>query len=67
MNRRRWLIAIPIVVLLAVVVGPWVYINVIRDDPPERLGFDDATTTTEQTSVRAGEDGIAVENTETQR
>jgi len=28
---------------------------------------DGATTTTEQTSVRAGEDGIAVENTETQR
>jgi polyisoprenoid-binding protein YceI len=46
MSRRRWLIAVPVAVLLVVVGGPWLYINVIRDDPPERLGFDDLTTTT---------------------
>lgn len=45
-DRRFWLVAVPVLVLLAVVVGPWLYINVIRDDPPERLGFDDVTTTT---------------------
>ena len=28
---------------------------------------DDATTTTEETTVRAGEDGLEVQNTETQR
>jgi polyisoprenoid-binding protein YceI len=46
MSRRSWLIAIPVAVLLVAVVGPWLYINVISDDPPERLTLDDATTTT---------------------
>ncbi|MFZ6004348.1 MAG: YceI family protein [Actinomycetota bacterium] len=45
-QRRTWLIAIPVLVLLVAVVGPWVYINVLRDDPPERLTLADATTTT---------------------
>lgn len=35
------MIAIPIVIVLVVVLGPWLYINVIRDDPPERLGLSD--------------------------
>ena len=46
MSRRRWLILIPVVALVALVGGPWVYINLIRDDPPARLTLDDATTTT---------------------
>jgi polyisoprenoid-binding protein YceI len=46
MSRRSWLIAIPVAVLLVAVVGPWLYINVISDDPPECLTLDDATTTT---------------------
>ena len=41
-----WLIAIPVAILLAVVVGPWVYINLIRDDPPDRLTLADAATST---------------------
>lgn len=39
---RRWLlIALPVVVLLAVVGGPWVYINVVKEDPPDRLTLED--------------------------
>lgn len=71
MNRRRWLIAIPVVVVLAVVVGPWVYINLIRDDPPERLSFDDVTTTTaepdsdaDSTTTTAGGDAPEPEGVE---
>jgi polyisoprenoid-binding protein YceI len=45
-QRRTWLIAIPVFVLLVAVGGPWLWINVINDDPPERLSFEDATTTT---------------------
>lgn len=45
-RRRFWLIAVPVAVFVAVVVGPWLYINVIREDPPARLSFDDVTTTT---------------------
>jgi polyisoprenoid-binding protein YceI len=36
-----WIIAVPLVVLLAVTAGPFVYINFIKDDPPDRLSFDD--------------------------
>ena len=46
MSRRRLLIAIPLVALVALVGGPWVYINLIREDAPARLTLDDATTTT---------------------
>jgi polyisoprenoid-binding protein YceI len=52
------LIAIPVAVLLAVVVGPFVYINVIRDDPPERLTLEDATSST-STSTTADADPAA--------
>jgi polyisoprenoid-binding protein YceI len=45
-QRRTWLIGIPAVVLLTAVGGPWLYINVLRDDPPPRLTLDDVTTTT---------------------
>ncbi len=43
-----WLIAIGVVVFLGAVVAPFVYINFIRDDPPDPLTFEDieATTTT---------------------
>lgn len=45
MSRRTWLILIPVVAALALVGGPWVYINLIREEAPERLTLDDATTT----------------------
>lgn len=43
---RTWFIAVPVVILLAVTVGPFVYINFIKEDAPERLSFDDIETTT---------------------
>lgn len=43
---KFWFIAVPVVVLLAVVVGPFVYFNFIQEDAPEPLGFEDITTTT---------------------
>ncbi|MGH9275148.1 MAG: YceI family protein [Acidimicrobiales bacterium] len=46
MSRRTWFTVIPVVALLALVGGPWVYINLIREDAPARLTLDDATTTT---------------------
>src|SRR5215211_776767 len=41
---RTWLIAIPVVLLLAIVGGPFIYINFIKEDAPDRL------TLTEETS-----------------
>jgi len=45
-RARNLVIALVAAVLLVTVVGPFVYINFIKDDPPERLTLDDATTTT---------------------
>ncbi|MEO7429491.1 MAG: YceI family protein, partial [Acidimicrobiales bacterium] len=45
-QRRTWIIAVPVLVFLVAVVGPFVYINVIQDDPPERLTLSEVTTTT---------------------
>lgn len=45
-RRRTWLIALVLGALVAVVAGPWLYFNVLRDDPPARLSLDDVTTTT---------------------
>lgn len=45
-QRRAWLIGVPVVVLVVAVVAPWLYINVLRNDPPAPLSFQDATTTT---------------------
>lgn len=43
--RGRVLVAGAVLVLL-VVVGPFVYINAIRDDPPRKLSLGDTTSTT---------------------
>lgn len=53
-SRRKWLIAIPVVILLAVVGGPFVYINFIRDDPPEKLSLDDVPAVEDTTTTSAG-------------
>lgn len=45
-QRRTWVVGVPVVVLLVAVVGPWLYLNVLRDDAPEPLSFADATSTT---------------------
>ena len=47
MSRRRAIvIALIATVLLVTVVGPYVYINLIKDDPAEELSLDDVSTTT---------------------
>lgn len=43
---RTWFIAVPVLLLLVVVVGPLVYINFIEDDPPPRLSFESSPTST---------------------
>lgn len=63
-RHRNKLIAAVVVVLLAVVGGPFVYINFIKEDPPERLTLDDvpasagdATSTTGDGESLEGIDG----------
>ena len=58
-RKRTWLIGIPVLVVLVAVVGPFVYINFVQDDPPERLTLEDrSTTTTTPSSTPAGRDGV---------
>ena len=45
-RRRTWLIGIPVLVLLAVTVGPFVYIHFIEGPAPRRLTLEDAKVTT---------------------
>lgn len=46
----KWAIAVPVALLVLATGGTWIYINVLRDDAPERLTLeasgDTATTTT---------------------
>jgi polyisoprenoid-binding protein YceI len=46
LRRYRWLLIVLAVVVAAPVVGTFVYLNVLRDDPPDRLDLSDVTTTT---------------------
>jgi polyisoprenoid-binding protein YceI len=61
----KWAIAAAVVVVLGVVGGPFVYINFIKDDPPDRFSLDEsaeaagttvATTSHETSSPPAGTD-----------
>jgi polyisoprenoid-binding protein YceI len=56
-GARTILVASIAAVLLVTVVGPFVYLNFIKDDPPERLSFDDISTTTSVGSSASGVDG----------
>lgn len=63
-RHRTKLIVAVVVALLAVVGGPFVYINFIKEDPPERLTLDDApaasggdTSTTADGGSAEGIDG----------
>ena len=50
MTRLKWAALVPAVLVALVLIavgGMWVYINVIRSDPPERLSLADATSSTE--------------------
>ncbi|MFP4511659.1 MAG: YceI family protein [Acidimicrobiales bacterium] len=40
MGKLKWAVGAIAAVAVLIVGGTWVYINVIRDDPPERLAFD---------------------------
>lgn len=62
-RRRTWLIAIPLVVVLAVVAGPFVYIHFLRDDAPPPLAFSTTTTTSTSTSTSDAATGDGVEGT----
>jgi polyisoprenoid-binding protein YceI len=46
MSKLRWVVAAVVAVAVLAVAGPWVYINLIEGDPPDRLSLDDATTST---------------------
>jgi polyisoprenoid-binding protein YceI len=54
---RTWLIGIPIVVVLALVVGPFVYINFIQEDAPDRLSLDDTATGSDTGSATGSDTG----------
>jgi polyisoprenoid-binding protein YceI len=53
---RTWFIAVPIAVAVAVVVGPFVYIHFIKEDAPDRLTFEDPTTTSAALGTTAAGD-----------
>ncbi|HEY2330648.1 MAG TPA: YceI family protein [Acidimicrobiales bacterium] len=52
--RRRRLLLIPLVLVIAVVGGTWVYINVIRGDPPAKLTLDTAADGATSTTAAEG-------------
>ena len=59
-RTRNIIIGVVAAVLLVTVVGPFVYINFIKDDPPDRLSIDDvATTTTERDGTTTTADASA--------
>lgn len=39
MSKLKWFIGIPVALLVLASAGIWVYINVIKEDPPEALDF----------------------------
>jgi polyisoprenoid-binding protein YceI len=47
MSRLKWVVIVPVALVVLAVGGMWIYINVIRSDPPDRLSLDDATSSTE--------------------
>jgi polyisoprenoid-binding protein YceI len=56
-RTRTVLIAVVAAVVLVTVVGPFVYINLIKDDPPERLSLDDVSTTSGRAVAPEGAEG----------
>lgn len=43
-RRRTWLIGIPVLIVLAAIIGPFVYINFIEGEPSSQLTFDDISS-----------------------
>jgi polyisoprenoid-binding protein YceI len=50
LHRYRWLLLSVLVLVAVPVVATFVYLNLIRDDPPAELTLDDVTTTTGDTT-----------------
>jgi polyisoprenoid-binding protein YceI len=46
MRRAKWVLIVPLVLAVLAVGGTWVYINVFRDDAPERLTLESNTSDT---------------------
>jgi polyisoprenoid-binding protein YceI len=55
LHRYRWLLIGLGVVILLPVVGTFLYLNVLRDDPPERLSLDDVPAQADGTTTTAGD------------
>ena len=54
MRKLRWIIGIPVALLVAVSVGVWVFINVIEGDPPAKLSLGTTATTGTSGTTAAG-------------
>lgn len=54
MGKLKWAVGALAAVAVLIVGGTWVYINVIRDDPPERLAFDAGESPEDDGSDDAG-------------
>jgi len=57
-NKKTWFIGIPVILVLLVVGGPFVYINFIKDDPPPRLELSTVTTGGNTSSTAPAEASI---------
>ena len=56
MRRAKWVLIVPLALLVLAVGGTWVYINVFRDDAPERLTLESNSS---DTTVATAEDASA--------
>ncbi len=50
---RSWLIGVPVVVVLGALLGPIIYVNLIRSDPPPKLSFADTPKEIPTTTAKA--------------
>jgi len=56
----KWAIAAAVVVVLGVVGGPFVYINFIKDDPPDRFALDDGVAAASTSTLAASDETLDV-------
>ena len=52
--KLKWVIAVPIALAVLVTGGTWAYINVIKDEAPERLSLDTESSDSTPTTSEAG-------------
>jgi polyisoprenoid-binding protein YceI len=64
-DKLKWVIGALVAAVVLVVGGTWVYINVIRDDPPPPLAFDSGPEpVAEETTTSAAPDATEVDRRE---